>query len=224
MWPSTAIRRPRAPSRPRCTAGATRPERTGTRAPIGFRFPCPVSLCSGRWVSRLLSRALRWRSGRIAQDRYARASPSANRKVLARFSLMAPVPTVQLKELCMGEPTELHLERVQPTVRRLRVRIAEGPDRERVIEHYGERVGVGTSPANELTLTDPTVSHYHLELRCEDGVVVKDLGSRNGTFIGDLRISEAVVPVGTRLRLGRTVLAVLDATIAPPETPLPPPD
>ena len=119
----------------------------------------------------------------------------------------------------MGEPTELHLERVQPTVRRLRVRIAEGPDRDRVVEHYGERVGVGTSPANELTLTDPTVSHYHLELRCEDGVVVKDLGSRNGTFVGDLRVNEAVVPIGTRVRIGRTVLVLLDATIAPPETP-----
>jgi DNA-binding NtrC family response regulator len=124
----------------------------------------------------------------------------------------------------MGEPTELHLERVHPTVRRLRVRIAEGPDRERVLEHYGERVGVGTSPANELTLTDPTVSHYHLELRCEDGVLVKDLGSRNGTFVGDVRINEAVVPIGTRIRVGRTVLVLLDATIAPPDTPLPPPD
>jgi DNA-binding NtrC family response regulator len=124
----------------------------------------------------------------------------------------------------MGEPTELHLERVHPTVRRLRVRIAEGPDRERVVEHYGERVGVGTSPANELTLTDPTVSHYHLELRCEDGVLVKDLGSRNGTFIGDVRVNEAVVPIGTRVRVGRTVLVLLDATIAPPEVSLPPPE
>src|SRR6478672_5185080 len=124
----------------------------------------------------------------------------------------------------MGEPTELHLERVQPTVRRLRVRIVEGPDRERVIEHFGERLGVGTSPANELTLTDPTVSHYHLELRCEDGVVVKDLGSRNGTFVGDVRISEALVPVGTRIRIGRTVLSLQDATIEAPEAPLPPPN
>src|SRR5215831_15264990 len=124
----------------------------------------------------------------------------------------------------MGEPTELHLERVQPTVRRLRVRVVEGPDRDRVMEHYGERLGVGTSPANELTLTDPTVSHYHLELRCEDGVLVKDLGSRNGTFVGDVKISEALVPIGTRVRIGRTVLSLLDATIEAPDTPLPPPN
>jgi DNA-binding NtrC family response regulator len=122
----------------------------------------------------------------------------------------------------MGEPTQLHLERMQPTVRRLRVRLVEGPDRDKVVEHTGERLCIGTSPANELTLTDPTVSHYHLELRCEDGVRVKDLGSRNGTYAGDVRITEALVPVGTRLRLGRTVLEVLDATIAPPAEPLPP--
>jgi DNA-binding NtrC family response regulator len=124
----------------------------------------------------------------------------------------------------MGEPTELHLERVQPTLRRLRVRVVEGPDRDRVMEHYGERLGIGTSPANELTLTDPTVSHYHLELRCEDGVMVKDLGSRNGTFVGDVRINEGVVPIGTRVRIGRTVLSLLDATVETPEAPLPPPN
>ncbi len=41
----------------------------------------------------------------------------------------------------MGEPTQLHLERTQPIVRRLRVRLVEGPDRDRVVEHYGERRG-----------------------------------------------------------------------------------
>src|SRR5262249_4887908 len=99
-----------------------------------------------------------------------------------------------------------------------------GPDRDRVIEHHGDRLGVGTSPANELTLADPTVSHYHLELRCEDGILVKDLGSRNGTFVGDVRINEALVPIGTRIRIGRTVLSLLDATIEEPDAPLPPPN
>src|SRR4029079_234031 len=53
---------------------------------------------------------------------------------------------------------------------------------------------------------------------------VKDLGSRNGTFIGDVRVRDALVPIGTRIRIGRTVLSLLDATIAPPEDPLPPPN
>jgi len=122
------------------------------------------------------------------------------------------------------QSTEVHLERPLGNVRRLHVRVVEGPDRDRAVEHHGDRMSVGTSPDNELTLTDPTVSHYHLELRCEDEVVVRDLGSRNGTFVGDVRVREAVVPVGTRLRLGRTVLALLEAGIEPDAPRLPRPE
>jgi DNA-binding NtrC family response regulator len=122
-----------------------------------------------------------------------------------------------------GELTHLHVERPQPVVRRLRVQVIDGPDKDRVVEHSGGSLAVGTSPDNELVLTDPTVSRYHLELRCEGGVLVKDLGSRNGTFIGDVRVHEALVPVGARLRLGRTVVALLDvgieATPPPQKTP-----
>jgi DNA-binding NtrC family response regulator len=122
-----------------------------------------------------------------------------------------------------GELTHLHVERPQPVVRRLRVQVIDGPDRDRVVEHTGGNLAVGTSPDNELVLTDPTVSRYHLELRTEEGVLVKDLGSRNGTFIGDVRIHEALVPVGARVKLGRTVLALLDvgieAEVSPHSTP-----
>ena len=31
------------------------------------------------------------------------------------------------------------------------------------------------------------------------------------------------MPIGTRVRVGRTVLVLLDATLSPPEDPLPPP-
>jgi DNA-binding NtrC family response regulator len=119
----------------------------------------------------------------------------------------------------MSQPTHLHIERVRPMVRRLRVILIEGPDRDHAVEHFGERLAVGTSPDNELVLTDPTVSRYHLELRCEDGILVKDLGSRNGTFVGDVRVHEAVVPVGTRLKVGKTVLALSDVGVDPPAPP-----
>src|SRR4029078_10073812 len=123
-----------------------------------------------------------------------------------------------------GELTHLHVERAQPAVRRLRVQVIDGPDRDRVVEHSGGSWAAGPPPENELVLSDPTISRYHLELRCEEGVLVKDLGSRNGTFVGDVKINEALVPIGTRIRVGRTVLSLLDATIETPETPLPPPN
>src|SRR5215831_16689849 len=123
-----------------------------------------------------------------------------------------------------GELTHLHVERPQPVVRRLRVQVIDGPDKDRVVEHSGGSLAVGTSPDNELVLTDPTVSRYHLELRCEDGILVKDLGSRNGTYAGDVRISQAVVPVGTRLKIGRTVIALYDVGVEPTPPPIRPPE
>jgi DNA-binding NtrC family response regulator len=113
----------------------------------------------------------------------------------------------------MGELTHLHQPASRPVIRHLRVQVIDGPDRDQVFEHTGATLAIGTSPDNELVLTDQTVSRYHLELRCEEGVFVKDLGSRNGTFVGDVRIQEAMVPIGARLRIGRTVLALLDAGV-----------
>ena len=100
---------------------------------------------------------------------------------------------------------------VRPALSRVRVQVIDGPNRGLVYDPSGAGVAVGTSPDNEIVLTDPTVSRYHLELRCEDGVLVKDLGSRNGTFVNDVRIREAIVPVGARVRLGGSVLLLLDA-------------
>src|SRR5439155_896151 len=77
-------------------------------------------------------------------------------------------------------------------------------------------IAIGTSPDNEIVLSDPTVSRYHLELHCEEGVLVRDLGSRNGTFVNDVRIREAIVPVGARVRLGGSVLLLLDAGLGAP--------
>ncbi len=92
----------------------------------------------------------------------------------------------------------------------------------------GASIAVGTSADNALVLSDPTVSRYHLELRrTAAGVSIVDLGSRNGTWVGNIRVDRAVVPAGTRLKIGDTTIVVDDAgsTVAPPPTEVPrPPD
>ena len=88
--------------------------------------------------------------------------------------------------------------------RQFRVTVVSGPDRglERVLES-GTTL-VGTHPNNDLVLTDDTVSRYHLELQVRrDGLQVKDLGSTNGTFHGDTRVTAITVQGATRLRIGR---------------------
>ena len=80
----------------------------------------------------------------------------------------------------------------------------------------GARLAIGTAADNALVLGDPTVSRYHLELAREpDGLHVIDLGSRNGTWVGGVRIERAIVPAGTTLRLGDTTLIVDDAGAQP---------
>jgi transcriptional regulator with GAF, ATPase, and Fis domain len=71
------------------------------------------------------------------------------------------------------------------------------------------RTTVGSAPGAELRVADREVSRLHAELEpAEQGTWVRDLGSRNGTFVGDLRITAALLPDGARLRLGGTELSL----------------
>jgi class 3 adenylate cyclase len=64
---------------------------------------------------------------------------------------------------------------------------------------------VGRSPEAHLRVGDPWISSMHAMFeRRDDGLWVVDLESRNGVFVGEDRVSEAPVPDGTVVRLGRT--------------------
>lgn len=75
---------------------------------------------------------------------------------------------------------------------------------------------VGTGALCELRLTDPTVSRRHAAIELTDlGVLVTDLGSTNGSFVGDARVVAAYLSTGVRLRLGGTLLEARAATGEP---------
>jgi pSer/pThr/pTyr-binding forkhead associated (FHA) protein len=63
---------------------------------------------------------------------------------------------------------------------------------------------LGRSRAADVPLSNPLVSRKHCEIFEADGqLMVRDLGSLNGTFIGKTRIEEpAAVPPGTLLTIG----------------------
>lgn len=66
----------------------------------------------------------------------------------------------------------------------------------------GGKVRVGKAPDNELVISDQTVSRHHCEItRVAAGVRVRDLGSKNGTFVEHARITDAVTPVGSVVRI-----------------------
>ena len=69
------------------------------------------------------------------------------------------------------------------------------------------RIRVGRSAVNDLRLEESSVSGVHCELvSTEDGLVLRDLGSTNGTWAGDLRVLEAQVAPGSTFRAGNVVL------------------
>jgi DNA-binding CsgD family transcriptional regulator len=72
-------------------------------------------------------------------------------------------------------------------------------------DHYllsGDRL-VGRSSQCDLVLKDPSVSRQHAKIVFEKSrVVIRDLESRNGTFINDMPITESELPIEGVVRFG----------------------
>ncbi len=65
-------------------------------------------------------------------------------------------------------------------------------------------VVVGTSLECEIVVDDAHVSRKHCELALGDaGVTLRDLGSKNGTFVGDVQVREALLRPGNVVRVGQ---------------------
>jgi DNA-binding NtrC family response regulator len=71
-----------------------------------------------------------------------------------------------------------------------------------------EPVVIGRNAACKIVLDDAKVSAVHAELvATENGVRLRDLGSRNGTFAGTVRVGDVVLTSPCKLRLGDTEIA-----------------
>ncbi len=94
------------------------------------------------------------------------------------------------------------------TVRRLRkgkLVVVNGPDQGKEIEILKPRVTGGRSIISDLVVQDKAVSGSHFEVSArDDGYRLRDLNSRNGIFVGDLRVREAYLRPGTVFRIGHT--------------------
>jgi hypothetical protein len=68
-------------------------------------------------------------------------------------------------------------------------------------------ISLGRGPENTFPIEHPSVSSAHCQLTVTDsGVVIKDLGSVNGTFVNDAMVDEAPLFNGQTIRLGDVVL------------------
>ena len=71
-------------------------------------------------------------------------------------------------------------------------------------------VSVGADPSCDVVLAERGVSRRHAEFEVKAGgrVWVRDLGSRNGTFVQGTRVMEAELPLGAVVQLGETELGL----------------
>jgi FHA domain-containing protein len=68
-------------------------------------------------------------------------------------------------------------------------------------------VTIGRLPECDVIVDDPGASRQHARIRrTEDGFVLADLGSTNGTLVNDVPIQEHVLDNGDRITIGETVL------------------
>lgn len=81
---------------------------------------------------------------------------------------------------------------------------------------------IGRGKGSTLTLPHPLVSRQHCEVFESNGrLMVRDLGSLNGTFVGSERITESELPPNELLTIGTvTFRAIYDSEHG--DTPLPP--
>ena len=113
----------------------------------------------------------------------------------------------------------------EPSAYTLKVLLQDGTSLRRFHLPVGEHA-VGSAPEASVSLDQPGVSRRHASLKILSGggVVITDLGSKNGTFVAGRRVGEAAVAGFTVLAFG-TIQALLqpadparsDVLLEPPQ-------
>lgn len=71
---------------------------------------------------------------------------------------------------------------------------------------------VGRHPEADIFLDDVTVSRRHAELhRTDEGVLIRDLGSLNGSYVNGERVEERLLVTSEELQIGRFKLLFVGA-------------
>lgn len=79
------------------------------------------------------------------------------------------------------------------------------PNRNRTVEIEDEHLSLGASPRSAVRIDDPKVSQRHCALDIkEEGVILRDCGSKNGTWINGVRVAQIWLPVGGTFNIGET--------------------
>lgn len=97
----------------------------------------------------------------------------------------------------------------------LKLEIIAGPDAGKKKKFKGVRMVIGRTPGVDLLLSDQSVSRRHVELIYgDDGVMLKDCGSGNGTKVNGTKVAEKKLEHGDEISIGKTKIRFVDELAA----------
>ena len=96
-----------------------------------------------------------------------------------------------------------------PKARRISLAVLEGKDNGRIFTVDQPRVTIGRSDA-DIVLDDREVSRQHAAIEIHGArAVLKDLGSTNGTFVNEVKITQSAIENHGEFRVGGTRLMLI---------------
>ncbi len=95
-----------------------------------------------------------------------------------------------------------------PTLRRLVIHYPHGTQ-EVQLSPSPAPITLGRAPDNTIVISDPTISSRHARLYLQGSQWhIQDLGSTNGTFVNNVRVTQYPVRIGDQIRLGAIVIQI----------------
>lgn len=86
------------------------------------------------------------------------------------------------------------------------------------LEITSKPIVLGRSDHSSFPVKDPKCSSNHCEIRLDNGItIVKDLGSKNGTFINENIAKECTLYIGDEGRMGDTKFSIESSKMTPEE-------
>ena len=115
-----------------------------------------------------------------------------------------------------GDGTEIIVAAAKSRLRfqfeAIELRVIAGSDAGLEISLGLPNVRIGTAPDNDVVLTDRAVSRRHAEiLMTPNGLLLRDLGSTNGTYVNGTLVAEQPLRDGAVVTIGSTNLTFRSA-------------
>ncbi len=95
-------------------------------------------------------------------------------------------------------------------LRKAKLVVVDGPMKGQDFDLNKTKTYVGRSSVNDITIKDNSISSTHFELRAEeDGFLLRDVGSTNGTMLGGCRVKEVYLSPNATFLAGNSTFKLL---------------